>query len=297
MHRPALLGGPELSGETTLPGVKPARSRRAQGRAFGLPLLAAAATLLGVGIGLYIVRQPVPVPAASQAMPPSVSNPSSAPAPSKPAMPPPSGPAPAVPSTPSPEPTASVPAVQPPSDPAPAPTPASKLDLTSDLSPQEMLAPLKPPTPPLAAAIKAADRSQSTTRTERPANVEARAKPEASSERPNEPLPTAPAPVVQAPFQLVVDGPQGPMTRPLSGSGSVRLGEVEGMAIALSYSSSAEGLKATLECQPWAIVAVNGISVGKTPVALDLKDAAVKVELRRPGAAPVILRLAAPRQP
>jgi len=61
----------------------------------------------------------------------------------------------------------------------------------------------------------------------------------------------------------------------------------------LAYSTPADGFKATLDCQPWAIAAVNGLSVGKTPINLELKEAPTKIELRRPGAQPVSLQLAA----
>jgi len=96
-------------------------------------------------------------------------------------------------------------------------------------------------------------------------------------------------------FKLVAEGgPAGPVTRTVAGTGSMKVAEVSGMIVTVSYKVVGEALSTTLECQPWAIAAVNGISVGKTPVALpELKDHPVKVELRRPGSPQITLQISA----
>ena len=50
-----------------------------------------------------------------------------------------------------------------------------------------------------------------------------------------------------------------------------------------------EALHATLSSNPWAVVSVDGISLSRTPVALKLQAKSQRIELRRPGLAPLNL--------
>lgn len=66
----------------------------------------------------------------------------------------------------------------------------------------------------------------------------------------------------------------------------------------LSYRAEESALQATLTSEPWTIVAVDGVSVGKTPVALpDLAQRRVRLELRRPDADPISFELFARPEP
>lgn len=68
------------------------------------------------------------------------------------------------------------------------------------------------------------------------------------------------------------------------------------MSVFLDYAATSQGLRSSLRCDPWAIVAINGESVGKTPVQLpSLHGKPLDLELRRPGQPPLQLLLSARR--
>lgn len=97
-------------------------------------------------------------------------------------------------------------------------------------------------------------------------------------------------------LRIVAELPTGSRAFPVSGSGSIKLAELEGLAIALDYQESANGLQATVRCEPWAIVSLDGISIGKTPVRIPkLAAKPIDVELRRPGRPAVDVLLSARR--
>jgi hypothetical protein len=97
---------------------------------------------------------------------------------------------------------------------------------------------------------------------------------------------------------LSVLGLGASVRRTLSGSAQLQIWEAEGVAVSLSYRVEDSALRTTLTSEPWTIVAVDGLSVGKTPVPLpDLLRRPVRLELRRPGAAPISLELYARPEP
>jgi serine/threonine protein kinase len=99
-------------------------------------------------------------------------------------------------------------------------------------------------------------------------------------------------------FRLSVLGLGASVRRTLSGSAQLQIWEAEGVAVSLSYRVEDSALRTTLTSEPWTIVAVDGLSVGKTPVPLpDLLRRPVRLELRRPGAAPISLELYARPEP
>jgi hypothetical protein len=83
-----------------------------------------------------------------------------------------------------------------------------------------------------------------------------------------------------------------------SEKGSLKLAETSGLAVYLDYAASAKGLETNLRCEPWAILAINGESVGRTPLPLpNLLDKPLDLDLRRPGVSPVQILLSAKRKP
>jgi serine/threonine protein kinase len=99
-------------------------------------------------------------------------------------------------------------------------------------------------------------------------------------------------------FRLSVLSLGSSVRRTLSGSAQLQILEAEGIAVSLSYRVEDSALQATLTSEPWTIVAVDGLSVGRTPVPLpDLLHRPVRLELRRPGAAPISLELYARPEP
>ncbi|HEY3449484.1 MAG TPA: protein kinase [Myxococcales bacterium] len=264
---------PATTAETTMPGAQhPARN-------FSLLALAAVAVVIGVGIGLYIVRSgPAPVVVRTTVAPPATT-------PQTPVAPDPTpGP------TPAPDPSAPTPKPDEPTSPAPE----AKPDPVFNINPKDMLAPLAPPTP-TPAVLRPADRSIAA---EVKAKIEEKDKAKKEAAKPvasttPEIVPPPPPPPPDNAYQLIAESPFGAAVKVVSGSGALKLGEAEGMVVSLSYAATPETFRATLDCQPWAIAAINGLSVGKTPINLDLKEAPAKIELRRPGAQPVTLQLAA----
>ncbi len=78
--------------------------------------------------------------------------------------------------------------------------------------------------------------------------------------------------------------------------GVLKLVKRSGMAVYLDYSADEAGLQAQLRCEPWAILSIDGVSIGKTPVALpSLLNHSLRLELRRPGVPPLEIILGVER--
>ena len=97
----------------------------------------------------------------------------------------------------------------------------------------------------------------------------------------------------QPAFRMLATLPSGTVTFALgSQDGTVKLTKRSGMVVYLDYSTNEKRFQAQVRCEPWAIVAVDGVSIGKTPVALpSLPEATVKLDLRRPGVSPFEIML------
>ena len=71
-------------------------------------------------------------------------------------------------------------------------------------------------------------------------------------------------------------------------SGHVTLGRTSELVIGLDYQVSGEALTATLTSEPFAILSIEGVSKGRTPIALPpIGKVPVALELRRLGGEPV----------
>ncbi len=107
--------------------------------------------------------------------------------------------------------------------------------------------------------------------------------------------PSAP-PTPAAPVATVsVSGPFGRSKVSLAGSGGhVMLGQMGELSVGLDWSPAGDGLAAKITCEPWAILSIDGVSKGRTPIALPgLGRSPLPVELRRLGGEPVQFLLSA----
>ena len=103
-------------------------------------------------------------------------------------------------------------------------------------------------------------------------------------------LPVAADPAAGRPgTQLVVEGSFGTKSARLKADSSrVRLFETNGLKVSAALRAEGKKTIVVLSTDPWAIVGLDGISAGKTPVDVpDLETRAVQVELRRPSSEPV----------
>ena len=105
------------------------------------------------------------------------------------------------------------------------------------------------------------------------------------------------SPAREPKYHLVASLPNGELRLTLeSESGTIKLFERSGMAVYLDYNTAGAGLEAKVRCEPWAIAAVDSVSIGKTPVALPpFLGKTLELDLRRPGIPPIELKLSAKR--
>lgn len=104
-----------------------------------------------------------------------------------------------------------------------------------------------------------------------------------------------PPPPVVALGTVSASGPFGKAKVTLTdSSGHVTLRKVQELVIGLDYSIVGGALSAKITSEPWAIVSIDGVSKGKTPIALPaLGRTPLPIELRRMGGSPVSLVLTA----
>lgn len=97
-------------------------------------------------------------------------------------------------------------------------------------------------------------------------------------------------------YRIIAGSPSGRSEFPLEAlKGTLKLAEQSGVAVYLDYSIAEGRVSTKIRCEPWAIAAVDGISVGKTPVPISLGGQPVEVDLRRPGVLPIEMSLSAER--
>lgn len=97
-------------------------------------------------------------------------------------------------------------------------------------------------------------------------------------------------------YRIIAGSASGRSEFPLEGQrGTLKLTEQSGMAVCFDYFIAGERASAKFRCEPWAIAAVDGASVAKTPVPGSLGRQPVKADLRRPGIPPLEISLGAER--
>ncbi|MBI5544227.1 MAG: hypothetical protein HY901_10085 [Deltaproteobacteria bacterium] len=94
---------------------------------------------------------------------------------------------------------------------------------------------------------------------------------------------------------LVVEVPKATYRQPLQGkAGRLEVAVGNGLQCVVGYQSVDKVLRGVLSCEPWALVTVDGQTLGRTPVPMpDLGTREVQVELSRPDRPTATLLLSA----
>jgi serine/threonine-protein kinase len=172
-------------------------------------------------------------------------------------------------------------------EPAPTPPDDAAKPVEPPAEPPKVAEPVAPPAPEPADSAKATASGKKKPQKPEPKVIAVTPEP-AVEPAPVKPEPPAPAP--SSPLGTVsASGSFGKAKVTLTeASGHVVLRKVQDLVIGLDYNVSGGVVTARLTCEPWAIVSIDGVSRGKTPIALPaLGRTPLPIELRRMGSDPV----------